>query len=52
MIGGRLPHIGIVSDRRARNGNPLVIHNIGGGTREEDVLFAHALNGHFRWKLG
>jgi uncharacterized protein YijF (DUF1287 family) len=52
MIDGRLPHIGIVSDRLARNGNPLAIHNIGGGTREEDVLFAHQLNGHFRWRLG
>ncbi len=51
MVGGRLPHIGIVSDRRASNGNPLAIHNIGRGTREEDVLFAHKINGHFRWKL-
>lgn len=51
LIGGRLPHIGFVSDRQARNGNPLAIHNIGGGTREEDVIFAHQLNGHFRWKL-
>jgi uncharacterized protein len=52
MIDRRLPHIGIVSDRRAGNGNPLAIHNIGRGTREEDVLFAHLLNGHFRWRLG
>jgi hypothetical protein len=51
MIDGRLPHIGIVSDRQTRNGNPLAIHNIGRGTREEDVIFAHQLNGHFRWKL-
>jgi uncharacterized protein len=51
MIDRRLPHIGIVSDRRAANGNPLAIHNIGSGTREQDVLFAHQLNGHFRWKL-
>jgi uncharacterized protein YijF (DUF1287 family) len=52
IIDRRLPHIGIVSDRRASNGNPLAIHNIGAGTREDDVLFAHQLNGHFRWKLG
>lgn len=51
MVGGRLPHTGIVSDRIAANGNPLVIHNIGAGTREEDVLFAHDLNGHYRWNL-
>lgn len=51
MIGGRLPHIGIVSDKIAPDGTPLAIHNIGRGTQEENVLFAHDLNGHFRWKL-
>jgi uncharacterized protein len=50
LVGGRLPHIGIVSDRMAGN-MPLVIHNIGGGTQEENVLFAHKLSGHFRWQL-
>ncbi|HEU4951182.1 MAG TPA: DUF1287 domain-containing protein [Holophagaceae bacterium] len=44
-----LPHIGIVSDRRTREGRPLVIHNVGYGTREEDVLFAWTLTGHFRY---
>ena len=43
------PHIGIVSDRRSEDGaRPLVIHNIGWGTREEDVLFEYRLTGHFR----
>ncbi|HEX4847511.1 MAG TPA: DUF1287 domain-containing protein [Novosphingobium sp.] len=51
LIDGRLPHTGIVSDRIAANGNPLVIHNIGAGTREEDMLFAHRLTGRFRWRL-
>ncbi len=50
-VGGRLPHTGIVSDRKNTIGIPLVIHNIGGGTREEDALFAHPLTGHFRWKV-
>ncbi len=50
LIGGRLPHTGIVSDRRGPNGW-LVIHNIGGGTREEDALAAHPLTGRFRWGL-
>lgn len=50
MIGGKLPHIGIVSDR-VENGLPLAIHNIGRGTREEDVVFSHNLTGHFRWRL-
>lgn len=45
-----LPHIGLVSSARAPDaGRPLVIHNIGRGTREEDVLFAYALTGHFRY---
>ena len=44
-----LPHIGIVSDKRAADGTPLIIHNIGRGTREENVLFAYPLKGHFRY---
>ena len=51
LINGSLPHIGIVSDRRAMRGHPLVIHNIGGGAREEDSLFAHRLTGRFRWRV-
>lgn len=43
------PHIGIVSDRRSGDGlRPLVIHNIGWGAQEEDVLLAWRLTGHFR----
>ena len=43
------PHIGIVSDRRSPDGaRPLMIHNIGGGAREEDVLFGWRITGHFR----
>jgi uncharacterized protein len=49
LVGGTLPHIGIVSDRVAPSGRPLVIHNIGRGTQEEDVLFAHQITGRFRW---
>jgi uncharacterized protein len=51
LVGGTLPHIGIVSDRRSLSGRPLIIHNIGGGTREEDALFDHKLTGHYRWGL-
>ncbi|MBN8501017.1 MAG: DUF1287 domain-containing protein [Sphingomonadales bacterium] len=51
LIDGRLPHTGIVSDRVAASGNPLVIHNIGGGTREEDMLVAWKPTGRFRWRL-
>ena len=42
-----LDHIGIVSDRRI-DGRPLVIHNVGDGAKEEDVLFAWTIIGHYR----
>ncbi|MEG3088659.1 DUF1287 domain-containing protein [Sphingomonas sp. PB4P5] len=47
LIDGRLPHIGIVSNR----GRGVVIHNIGGGAREEPALFNHTLTGRYRWAL-
>lgn len=49
LVGGTLPHIGIVSDRAAPAGHPLLIHNIGAGTREEDALGDHRIIGRFRW---
>ena len=47
-----LPHIMIVSDRRSSRGVPLVIHNIGRGAREENVLFTYPLTGHYRLQEG
>ena len=44
------PHIGIVSDKFAAGKTPLVIHNIGLGAQEEDVLNEHEITGHFRIK--
>ena len=49
-VGGKLPHIMIVSDRKAADGTPLVIHNIGSGTKEENCLFTYPLTGHYRVK--
>ena len=52
-LPGNLPHIGIVSHRTSRNGKrPLLIHNIGNGTRVEDRLFAFRIVGHFRYLPG
>ncbi len=49
-LPGNLPHISIVSDRLAGDGiTPLVIHNIGAGTRMENRLFAFGHTGHFRY---
>jgi uncharacterized protein YijF (DUF1287 family) len=47
-LANGLPHIGIVSDKKTPAGHPLVIHNIGSGTQEEDVLFRFTITGHFR----
>ena len=44
-----LPHIGIVSDKLAADGTPLIIHNIGRGTQEENILFTYPIKGHFRY---
>lgn len=51
MLPGNLPHIGIVSERKTLlRGVPLIIHNIGRGTREDDILFDHKITGHYRPK--
>jgi uncharacterized protein len=49
-LGGDLPHIGIISDRKTEGGVPLVLHNIGRGAQEEDILFTYTITGHFRVK--
>ncbi|MDR2128584.1 MAG: DUF1287 domain-containing protein [Burkholderiaceae bacterium] len=48
VLPGNLPHIMVVSDRKTAQGMPLVIHNIGRGTQEEDGLFSFAPDGHYR----
>ena len=49
MLPGNLPHIALVSDVMSEDpSRPLVIHNIGGGARMEDTLFAYELTGHYR----
>lgn len=48
-LGRGLTHIGIVSDRRSSAGVPLVLHNIGRGTQEEDILFGFVITGHYRF---
>lgn len=46
--GGGIPHIGIVSDRATPDGTPLILHNIGRGAQEEDILFKFEITGHYR----
>jgi uncharacterized protein YijF (DUF1287 family) len=49
MLPGNLPHIGIVTSRRAESGTPAIVHNIGSGPEVEDMLFAYPITGHYRY---
>ncbi len=49
-VGRNLAHIMIVSDKKTARGVPLVIHNIGSGTKEENRLFDFPITGHYRIK--
>ena len=46
-LGKGVLHTGIVSDKAAGT-TPLIIHNIGGGAKEEDILFQYQVIGHYR----
>lgn len=50
-LSNGLPHIGLVSDRRNHEGVPLILHNIGAGAQEQDLLFAFEITGHYRYDL-
>ncbi len=41
-------HIGICSDKKNSKGEPLIIHNINSGVKEEDVLRKYKIVDHFR----
>ena len=50
MLPGNLPHIGIVTARRSKDGvRPLIVHNIGSGPKLEDMLFDFKITGCFRF---
>lgn len=50
VVGGSRPHIGIVTDRRSRDGRrPLIVHNIGWGPKLDDMLFEYPITGHYRY---
>ena len=48
MFGGR--HVGIVSDKRTKEGAPYIIHNGGQPNREEDYLKRDVPTAHYRFK--
>jgi uncharacterized protein len=54
IVAWRLPnglhHIGVVAAGRVPDeARHYVVHNIGAGTRREDVLYAFEIIGHYRW---
>ena len=49
LVPANRPHIMIVSDERAVDGTPLVIHNIGSGVVQHNRLFDFKITGHYRW---
>lgn len=52
MLPGNLPHIGIVSDNYVVHTNrPKIIHNIGKGPVEDDILFKYEITGHYRYAV-
>ena len=49
-LGGNVPHIGIVVERKSEwSGRYLIVHNIGRGPQMEDVLFHWKITGHYRY---
>lgn len=49
IISSNGTHIGIVSDRRTKEGRPYIIHNAGQPMREEDYLKRGEVVGHYRF---
>mgnify|MGYP001090667170 CR=1 FL=1 len=51
VLSNGMTHIGIVSHNANRAGDRYqIVHNIGGGQVEEDVLFDYTITGHYRFK--
>ena len=50
MVGGKLPHIGIITNKKSSDGKrPMIVHNVGGGQVLEDCLFSYDIVGHFKY---
>jgi uncharacterized protein YijF (DUF1287 family) len=51
MLPGNLLHIGIVSNQFVKNtARRKIIHNIGNGPVEDDILFNYKITGHYRYE--
>lgn len=50
MINNKLPHIGIITHLKSKDGKRnLIVHNVGGGQVLEDCLFSYTIVGHFSY---
>ncbi|PIF31466.1 hypothetical protein CLU81_1955 [Flavobacterium sp. 9] len=52
LINNKLPHIGIVTNKKSEDGKRnLIVHNVGNGQVLQDCLFEYKIVGHYRyWK--
>ena len=51
LINNKLPHIGIVTNRKSKDGKlNLIVHNVGNGQVLEDCLFSYTIVGHFKYE--
>ncbi|WP_346775366.1 DUF1287 domain-containing protein [Bacillus sp. RO2] len=52
FLGGDFDHVGIVSDKRTKDGIPYIIHNTYPFASEIKLTsFKSPITGHFRWKF-
>ena len=50
-INGKLPHIGIITNKISEDGKRhLIVHNVGNGQILEDCLFDYEIVGHFKYE--
>lgn len=51
LINDKLPHIGIVTSQKSKDGKRnLIVHNVGAGQVMEDCLFAYKIVRHFKYE--
>jgi uncharacterized protein YijF (DUF1287 family) len=50
LINDKLPHIGIITNKKSTDGKRnLIVHNVGNGQVLEDCLFDYKIVGHYRY---
>ena len=50
MINDKLPHIGIITNKKSSDGERnLIVHNVGNGQVLEDCLFSYKIVGHYKY---